>query len=553
MFVLYDLTALGYCPQTFFALVRGITQSIINAHNSMFEGRIFISQIDVENANINRSPAAYDNNPTEEKAQYKSNVDKTMMQLRFMDKSNSQVMGAFNWFPVHPTSMNNTNKYISSDNVGYSSILLEKEYNKDAVIGRGSFVGAFCSTNLGDVSSIAKLNAFNNIIVYLNFQVSPNIRGPKCLNSGLPCDPITSACPNKDLCVATGPGKNIFESTKIIGQRIYERASTLLKQTNSGFEVTGSISFVHQFVDMPNAKAQYSNKKSNRTENVRGCIPAMGYSFAAGTTDGPGAFDFQQATVSGKFNRLTCLFNQSISHYLNYAENPFWNAVRDFVAQPSPQDIRCHHPKPILLATGKANFPYAWQPSIVPSQLFLVGDLALLGLPGEFTTMAGRRMRTEMQAVMKSRNRDVQTILCGLSNSYSSYVTTPEEYQIQRYEGASTIFGPNTLSIYMAQYAMLLNAAVENKNIPPGPSPPDQDDKQISLIPEVYYDGHPYRSGFGYVLEQPKEVYQRGATVKAVFVAGNPRNNLMSGNSYFFVDRMENDNSTKVVATDADW
>lgn len=152
MFVLYDLTALGYCPQTFFALVRGITQSIINAHNSMFEGRIFVSQTEVENANINRSPAAYDNNPSEEKAQHKSNVDKTLIQMRFMDMSNTQVMGSFNWFPVHPTSMNNTNKYISSDNVGYASILLEKEYNKESVIGRGAFVGAFCSTNLGDVS-----------------------------------------------------------------------------------------------------------------------------------------------------------------------------------------------------------------------------------------------------------------------------------------------------------------------------------------------------------------------------------------------------------------
>jgi neutral ceramidase len=98
MYVLYDLTALGFIPETFYALVRGITQSIINAHNSMTDGRIFLSEIEIGDANINRSPLAYANNPEQEKAQYKDNVDKTLMQLRFMDKANRNVIGAFNWF-----------------------------------------------------------------------------------------------------------------------------------------------------------------------------------------------------------------------------------------------------------------------------------------------------------------------------------------------------------------------------------------------------------------------------------------------------------------------
>lgn len=56
--------------------------------------------------------------------------------------------------------MNSSNKFVSSDNVGYASILLEQEYNPLDLVGKGSFVGAFCSANLGDVS--------------------PNIKGPKC-------------------------------------------------------------------------------------------------------------------------------------------------------------------------------------------------------------------------------------------------------------------------------------------------------------------------------------------------------------------------------------
>ena len=40
-------------------------------------------------------------------------------------------------------------------------------------------------------------------------------------------------------------------------------------------------------------------------------------------------------------------------------------------------------------------------------------------------------------------------MIAGLTNTYSSYVTTYEEYQAQRYEGASTIFGPHTLDAYI--------------------------------------------------------------------------------------------------------
>ena len=255
-------------------------------------------------------------------------------------------------------------------------------------------------------------------------------------------------------------------------------------------------------------------------------------SFAAGTTDGPGAFDFRQGTTS---------------------DNPFWNTVRDFIAEPTPQDINCQYPKPILIPSGRAVFPYAWQPTIVPTQIFAIGDMMMFALPGEFTTMAGRRLRSEIKKVTKERGEEVQSILCGLSNIYTSYITTPEEYEIQRYEGASTIFGPHTLSIYIEQFKKLLSAMFNNSPLKPGPTPQDQDRKQISLVTKVYYDGHAFQSGFGYVLRQPKGIYSRGETVVCSFASGNPRNNLMADNSYFYVERLNQDESWTIVATDANW
>ena len=49
-----------------------------------------------------------------------------------------------------------------------------------------------------------------------------------------------------------------------------------------------------------------------------------------------------------------------------------------------------------------------------------------------------------------------RAILAGLSNVYTHYITTFEEYQVQRYEAASTIFGPHTLLAYQQQYIYLL-------------------------------------------------------------------------------------------------
>ena len=43
----------------------------------------------------------------------------------------------------------------------------------------------------------------------------------------------------------------------------------------------------------------------------------------------------------------------------------------------------------------------------------------------------------------------VQVVLAGLTNTYASYITTWEEYQVQRYEGAFTLYGPHTLDAYI--------------------------------------------------------------------------------------------------------
>lgn len=156
-------------------------------------------------------------------------------------------------------------------------------------------------------------------------------------------------------------------------------------------------------------------------------------------------------------------------------------------------------------------------------------------------------------AALQAAGKDVQVILAGLSNIYSSYVTTPEEYQIQRYEGASTAFGPHTLTIYMDQYQKLTVALLKDERIDSGPRPPYLDNAVISLTAGVIYDGTPLGRSFGSVIVEPELVYRVKNTVRTRFQAANPRNNLMHEKTYFIVEKLMHDGHYEIVATDASW
>lgn len=50
--------------------------------------------------------------------------------------------------------------------------------------------------------------------------------------------------------------------------------------------------------------------------------------------------------------------------------------------------------------------------------------------------MAGRRLRDAVKTVLSSDKdfENVHIVIAGLTNAYSQYVTTYEEYKVQRYE-----------------------------------------------------------------------------------------------------------------------
>lgn len=324
-------------------------------------------------------------------------------------------------------------------------------------------------------------------------------------------------------CVSPGPGRDMFESTQIIGEKQYEKARRLFETAT--VKIQGPLGYIHQYVDM-SLQSVATSEGLKQT-----CEAAIGYSLAAGTTDGPGAFNFQQGATQS---------------------TPFWNLVRDFIKRPNQDTINCQYPKPILMPTGLLKFPYPWTPRILPTQILKLGSLLVAGLPAEFTTMSGRRMRSGILTAA-SKVGQFKVVLSGLSNAYSSYVTTPQEYQVQRYEGASTLFGINTLPAYIQQYMKLTEHLLKGTILAdPGPPPPYLVDKQINLKPGVVYDSVPYGKRFGDPVIGPFAQYQRGGMVYVSFIAGHPRNDLQTERSFLTVERKQGDQWV-IVAADANW
>jgi len=573
-YIVYIVTSLGFVRQSFDVIVDGIEKSIIEAHENLRPGSIFINKGDLLDAGVNRSPSAYINNTPQERSQYKYNVDKEMTLLKFVDDEWGPI-GSFNWFATHGTSMSRTNSLISGDNKGaaarfmedwseqigfleesesmypdalrtapsklngfprrVSSIIPDPHENRKKLmelaasfqatggrpvkrslsttqrvrralseVDRPRFISAFCQSNCGDVS--------------------PNVHGAFCIDTGLPCDFNHSTCNGKnELCYGRGPGyPDEFESTRIIGDRQFRKAVELFDKASE--QLHGKVDYQHTYLDFSNLEVSIPSSEGG-PEVVKTCPAAMGFAFAAGTTDGPGAFDFTQGDDKG---------------------NPFWRLVRDLLKTPNKKQIDCQHPKPILLDTGEMKEPYAWAPSILPIQILRIGQLVILSVPGEFTTMAGRRLRDAVKTVLTSGGNgefssNVHIVIAGLTNSYSQYVTTFEEYQIQRYEGASTLFGPHTLSAYIQEFKKLATALIGGPDIEPGLQPPDLLNKQISLLPPVVVDTTPIGVKFGDMsIDVPENsTCGQGEMVSVTFWSACPRNDLLTQGTFALVEMLD--------------
>ncbi|KAJ3157404.1 hypothetical protein HDU86_003295 [Geranomyces michiganensis] len=486
-----QITNFGVTPGAREAIADGVARAIVIAHKDLAAATVTMNKGRVENASINRSPQSYLNNPASERAQYSDNVDRDMLLLSIKDTSSGRVKGTANWFAVHPVSMNVSNQRVSGDNKGYASYLWEAQ---QTLAGNPTFVGAFGQTNAGDVSA--------------------NTEGAHCIDTGAPCDGGKGSC-GGDLskCLGRGPGYEVggdLLSTEIIGKRQLAKAQEL--SVAAGKSLTGGVvDYRKTWISIPDIKLI---GKTGLDATV--CKAAMGYAFSAGTTDCPAlSFSWQGDNDPDAANK------------------PFWNFVRGLLKEPSQELITCQAPKPILLATGEMTAPYEWQTNRLPYTLFIITrKLVIMGVPGEISTMSGRRMRAgvlQQLVADGTADADAEIVVSGLTNSYSSYITTWEEYQVQRYEAGSTAYGPNTLAAHIQIFKALAGSFKTGALPPASPAFPvttePTDPKEVDFLTPVVLDTAPAGKKFGDVTAQPSgAVFKQGQKVTAEFICAHPRN-----------------------------
>lgn len=468
-----------YHAEYFDLIVAQIVGAISDAHDSLAPGNVLIARGEVKGAGANRSVAAYEANPAEERAKYDSNMDQTMTLLRFVTEAGD--IGALNWFAVHPTSMTYNNRLISGDHKGYAAYLLEKLKSGE---GR-QFVGAFANSNAGDITSNLNLNN-------------------------------------------TGPGVDEFDSTRIIGKRQYEKAAELLDAATE--PLAGPIDYRQTFVNFSNlvVESDFTGTTSKTT-----CPSAYGYTFAAGSTEDGGGLPL---FFEGHMKRNS-LIDSLVGERFGYA---------------SDECRACQAPKVVLFSLGDVK-PEPLQSQILPISLVRIGQLALIAMPAEVTTMAGRRIRGTVEGLLGegAQGSIKYSVIAAYTNDYGGYVTTNEEYNTQQYEGGHTLYGPWTQAAYTQEFTKLARAMADGTEVTWEDSPRDVSADAVSTPLGTDFDTIPEGIAFGQVFEDAATSYSLGSRASATFWTGNPQNFYPIRN-FIKVRRNEGEQWT-TVASDRDW
>jgi len=549
--------------ENFQAIVGGIVQAIRRADANLQanpeSAPILQSVEQLLNANMNRSPPAYDQNPPEERSQYldaeghEVNVDKRSLQLNLV-RNNGSPVGIINWFGVHPTSMGYLDQMISSDNKGYASLVFEKllgtRYLPDTGTpdGADNFVAAFAQSDEGD--SIPDLFVFDKD---MNGQDGPNEGVPYAMRGGS-AEPYDS------------DGEK--EATAINGTKQLAMAMT---QLNLGAPLSGPIDYRMFYVDMnhaivtdptiletlkPTPGMPTGSGRLYAVEPKQTCEPSFGLSVANGGVNGPGPL------AAG----MACEIDPGLDMYAirtgyhglyngTIFPTPPWSALlerglevvlpvatKDLIpfcqAEISDPAYACQAEKPVLIGyeNGVNDDPRAFQ-------VFRIGNLAVIGLPWEVDTMAGRRIRATVLDVLAPVGVDT-VVIAGLSNSYHDYLTTREEYASQMYEASSTTNGPWQLAIVQQSLRKLAQTLADGTPAPIGARVPSPNTKAPGPPPLLDPVGK-----YGTTVTDALDNYGQGQTVSASFVSGYPANDLKLMGAYAYAERLADDGSWQPVAT----
>lgn len=439
----YNVSIPGFSFEIYQTLCEKIAQAIIKAYENIqggcsieFGKAPFADDVPVA---FNRSIKAYNANKEVECLPFNKRhlaVNRIMYVLSFKN-AQDELLGSINWFGVHTTSISNDNQKICSDNKGYAAQFLENHYQQK---GMPDYVAAFAQGSCGDISPKFIRNKKRH------FQ-----RG-----------------------YWEGVSPNDFESAQANGKFQYEQAQKIIEQPN--YTLKNRIDYLFDYFNASKVQADEAF-----TAGVSGAATnhaTFGVSFLEGSsTDGPGLpkilgwlgrrfstfyyyVEYLKKTLKSTIEKEQlvqlkkaqgnkhCIIGAG-NNTVYYANHMARLLIPDFV-DPNIQSLRYFYKKGAL-----SNKP--WVNEILPIQIILLGEIAIIGIPAEITTVAARRLQASIQQQLKHKGIE-QVILSPYANAYAGYITTYEEYETQHYEGGHTLFGKWTLAAFQTAFKALIES-----------------------------------------------------------------------------------------------
>jgi neutral ceramidase len=459
--VLYNVVTPGFVPDNLEKVVEAAVAAIVQAWQGAAPSELGLAGGAFDDAvpvAWNRSLRAYNRNPEVTRRRETEThlaLDRGMQLLSI--RRDGQLHALLSLFGVHATCVGNSLHDYCGDNKGYAATHAEHALSQAGV---KNAVAIFAQATAGDVS--------------------PHFHGPG-----------QTSRRNKI------KGQAEYEYAERNGRYQSEHALSLLDETHEE-KIAGDIDAIFSYVDFTDLEADPAYTNGER--GARTSEPCHGVAFFAGTpVDGLGIAPPLAAIARGiarfvKRRRLKSIDRYPPAQQDYYRRLYAAQGAKDILLEAGGKRVLGQKLDKLALpgfvdptvgelkrqarigAIGQS----AMVPTVLPLQIIVIGPLALVCCPGEFTTTAGQRVRQLVAARLRER-KIRHVLLCTYCNDYMGYVTTLEEYREQAYEGGHTIFGQWTLAAFQTCFAGLADELLKDaherrhdRTTRPRPAPADE-------------------------------------------------------------------------------
>jgi len=526
-YALYDLVngVPGFDDLYYNIVVDGIADAIENAHNSLKPGSISINSGNISNAVYNRSLEGYSWNIDAENYPETLNTEMTLLAFRGADGSD---VGELNWFGSHGTSNGITNRLISADHKGYAAYTFEQE------MGNG-FVAAFAQNESGDASP----NQPQADDVTLNF-LRP---------------------------VDMDPSLNVIENEVVHGSKELNKAKELYSSANT--TLSNTVSSVYTNIDFSNISVDSSyigdyHMPYDDIENASTSVPCIGAAIMAGDEEGAPVDWAEEGEVkhtysldeeTGEYVRSEFEFTDLQLKGLEYVLGALWPTAMQIIG--SDQYYEDQMEKVVCLPVDKL------MQTVQQLQILRIGEFAIVGVPFELTSMQARRTTAVLENTLAAAGV-TKVVFSTLTNGYSQYVTTREEFAAQNYEGSTCLFGPWSGAALTQELDKLAMNIVNGTSADIGTPAPVISN---NLVMKTHYAQTGVvidKGSFGNVVTQANDSYSIGETVSVTFQSAALRNVpqcrtngkldkfFPNGFNYFEIQKQNADGTWTTVRTESD-